>query len=184
MHCNPSITAVGHPECRKHRLAPSILPEYQHISIINLFPCQGAVCRWQLRCRYASGSANMCHKESEAPYSEDSRANLGVQRKSCFFMLFQMARLQKHEVVVFLLRLTEAALRYLISMQSMPTQGQDSPPLQMMPCKSGNSSKQTMQTRLSWRAGSFCSSMARQSWSHYVRSPHSDYDQRVWLEDF
>ena len=27
----------------------------------------------------------MCHKESEAPYSEDSRANLGVQRKSYFF---------------------------------------------------------------------------------------------------
>lgn len=89
-----------------------------------------------------------------------------------------MARLQKHEVVVFShvesSRLTVLFINplRLRSLESMPTQGQDSLPLQMMPCKSENSSKQTMQTR--WRAGSFCSSMARQFWSHYVRSLHSE----------
>lgn len=93
-----------------------------------------------------------------------------------------MARLQKHEVVVFShvesSRLTVLFINplRLRSLESMPTQGQDSLPLQMMPCKSENSSKQTMQARLSWRAGSFCSSMARQFWSHYVRSLHSERD--------
>ena len=56
----------------------------------------------------------MCHRESEAPYSEDSRANLGVQRKS-YFLRSAKWQGSKSMKLLFFLMLTVAALLYFLS---------------------------------------------------------------------